>query len=131
MSKAVRIDRNGGPEELKIVDVEGKTVTQLRASGEPGLHRVTWNLAPGTDGGGKGGMGKGGKGKGQPPTGKGTEEQPPPLGVPGFAGGRAAPPGTYRVVLTVDGREFSQVLRLEADPSGRVGLSAADDEESR
>jgi len=116
---------------LKIVDVEGKTVTQLRASGEPGLHRVTWNLAPGTDGGGKGGMGKGGKGKGQPPTGKGTEEQPPPLGVPGFAGGRAAPPGTYRVVLTVDGREFSQVLRLEADPSGRGGLSAPDDEESR
>jgi hypothetical protein len=77
---------------------------------------------------GKGGMGKGGKGKGQ--AGKGAEEQPP-LGVPGFGGGRAAPPGTYRVVLTVDGREFSQVLRLEADPSGRVGLSAADDEESR
>jgi photosystem II stability/assembly factor-like uncharacterized protein len=117
---------------LKVVDVEGKTVAQLRASTEPGLHRVPWNLALVTEGGGFGGMGKGGfkggKGKGQPPAGKGAEEQPPPLGVPGFTGGRAAPPGTYRVLLTVDGREFSQVLRLEADPSGRGGLNAADNE---
>jgi len=47
---------------------------QLRASGEPGLYRVTWNVAVGTDGGGFGGMGKGGfksgKGKGQPGAGK-------------------------------------------------------------
>jgi photosystem II stability/assembly factor-like uncharacterized protein len=116
---------------LKVLDVEGKTVTQLRASGEPGLHTVTWNLTLGTDGGGmgKGGMGKGGKGKGQPPAGKGAEEPPPPLGIPGFTGGRAASPGTYRVVLSVDGREFSQVLRLEADPTGRGGLNASDDEE--
>jgi hypothetical protein len=61
--------------------------------------------------------------------GEGAEEQPPPLGVPGFAGGRAAPPGTYRVVLNVDGRDFSHVLRLEADPSAHGGLGAADDEE--
>ncbi len=38
----------------------------------------------------------------------------------GFAGRRAAGlslgPGTYRVVLTVDGKEFAQNLRVEADP---------------
>jgi photosystem II stability/assembly factor-like uncharacterized protein len=122
---------------VKVVDVEGKTVTQFRASSEPGLHRLTWNLALAGEGGGFGGFGgfgggmgkggfKGGKGKGQAAKG---DEQPPPLGVPGFAGGRAAPAGTYRVVLTVDGREFSQVLRLEADPTGRGGLSASDDDE--
>ena len=119
---------------VKVLDVEGRTITQLRGSGEPGLHNVTWNLTLAGQGGGAGkggGMGKGfkgGKGKGQPPAGKGGEE-PPPLGVPGFTGGRAALPATYRVVLTVDGREFSQVLRLEADPSGRGGISAADDED--
>src|SRR5205085_11998486 len=115
-----------------VVDVDGKTVRQFRASGQPGLHRVAWDLSIGGDaGGGKGGgMGGGkggGKGKGQ--AGKGAEEQPPPLGVPGFAGGRAAPPGSYRIVLNVDGREFSQVLRLEADPTGRGGLTAAEQEE--
>jgi photosystem II stability/assembly factor-like uncharacterized protein len=125
---------------VKVLDVEGKTMTQLRASGEPGLHHVTWNLALGAGGGGKGGFGgggggggmggfKGGKGKGQGAGGKGAADQPPPLGVPGFAGGRAAPSGTYRVVLTVDGREFSQVLRLEADPTGRGGPGASDDED--
>jgi hypothetical protein len=43
----------------------------------------------------------------------------PPRGG-GFAGRRAAGlslgPGTYRVVLTVDGKEFAQNLRVEADP---------------
>jgi photosystem II stability/assembly factor-like uncharacterized protein len=119
---------------VKVLDVEGKTVTQLRGSGEPGLHHLTWNLTLAGQGAGmgKGGMGmgkgfKGGKGKGQPPAGKSGEEQPAPLGVPGFTGARAASPGTYRVVLTVDGREYSQVLRLEADPSGRGGVNAADD----
>ena len=46
-------------------------------------------------------------------------------------GRRQEPGGWNRVVLTVDGREFSRVLRLEADPSGRGGVSAADDEEER
>jgi photosystem II stability/assembly factor-like uncharacterized protein len=119
---------------VKVLDVEGKAVTQLRGSGEPGLHHVTWPLTLAGQGGGmgKGGMGmgfKGGKGKGQQAGGKSGKDQPAPLGVPGFTGGRAASPGTYRVVLNVDGREFSQVLRLEADPSGRGGPGAADDEE--
>jgi hypothetical protein len=49
-------------------------------------------------GGFGGGMGFGGKG------GKG-----------GF-GGAAVPPGTYRVVLNVNGEEVVQPIRVEADP---------------
>ena len=35
-----------------------------------------------------------------------------------FGGGFGAsvPPGAYRVVLTVDGEEYTQTLRVEADP---------------
>ena len=37
----------------------------------------------------------------------------------GFVGGRppAVAPGDYRVVLVVDGQEFAQSLRVEADPT--------------
>ncbi len=48
---------------LKIVDVNGATVSELRAAGEPGLHRVVWNLtrgaAQGAGPGFRGGLGGG------------------------------------------------------------------------
>ena len=86
---------------------------------------------------GKGGFGKGfkGKGKGTPPP---TPAQPPgeadeparaPIGFGGVGGGRPAPLGAYRVVLTVDGRELSQTVRVEADPSGPRPLNVAEEEE--
>jgi photosystem II stability/assembly factor-like uncharacterized protein len=34
------------------------------------------------------------------------------------------PPGTYRVVLTVDGKEFMQTLRIEADPNAPTRIFA-------
>jgi photosystem II stability/assembly factor-like uncharacterized protein len=43
--------------------------------------------------------------------------------------GQALQPGTYRVVLTVDGEEFSQPLRIEADPLGATPIIAAEREE--
>src|SRR5207247_3853687 len=57
-----------------------------------------------------------------------TPPQPPGSGGPpggatggrgGFVGGRppAVAPGDYRVVLVVDGQEFAQSLRVEADPT--------------
>src|SRR5262249_5596308 len=52
---------------LKVVDVEGKTVRELEASGSPGLHKVNWNLAaasPRQQGGPAGGRGQGGRGPG-------------------------------------------------------------------
>ena len=38
-------------------------------------------------------------------------------GGAGFAPGRPAAPGSYKVVLTVDGKEYTQVVKIEADPN--------------
>jgi photosystem II stability/assembly factor-like uncharacterized protein len=96
---------------LRVVDYAGQTVRELEFKKEPGLHRVTWNLArAGAGGGMKGGKGGGGFGGG---FGGG-------MGGKGkFAGGFGGPPvtpGTYRVVLNVDGEEVLVPIRVEADP---------------
>jgi hypothetical protein len=41
----------------------------------------------------------------------------PGQGGRGFRRPQPVPPGTYRVVLTVDGKESSQPLKVEADPA--------------
>jgi photosystem II stability/assembly factor-like uncharacterized protein len=107
-------------------------------------------------GGGRGGFGgrRGGGGAGagtgaqQPPTGTaGATQQPPggaetPVTQPGGGrggfggpggfggGGQPVPPGTYRVLLTVDGKEYSQTLRVEADPSAPTSGDIAGDGDS-
>ncbi len=58
----------------------------------------------------------------------------PPGGGRGFGGGgfggggaRPVPAGTYRVVLTVDGQEFTQTVRIVTDPNApddAIGLEA-------
>jgi photosystem II stability/assembly factor-like uncharacterized protein len=81
---------------VKVLDYAGKTLQALPgATGEPGLHRVTWNLGRG--------------------------------GGP-FGGGRVAS-GTYRVLLTVDGAEFGQPLRVEDDPNVPGPILAAEEQE--
>ncbi|HZT83399.1 MAG TPA: hypothetical protein VFA26_24425, partial [Gemmataceae bacterium] len=54
-----------------------------------------------------------------------------PGGGRGPRGGAApaVPPGMYRVVLTVDGKEQAQPLRVDADPSAPAGPITADDDE--
>ncbi len=90
---------------LRITDIDAKLVAELRAVNEPGLHKVSWNLrGPAPRGPGGGGRGGGGA---APPQ---AQERF------GQAGGLRAAPGTYRVVLTVDGQEISQSFRVEADP---------------
>jgi hypothetical protein len=160
---------------LKVLDYAGKTVSQLQASPEAGLHRVAWNLSQGPQRPGMG-MRRGGPGgAGGPP--EGTPERPNrPQGGPGGAqGGPAAAgvaaaagqaadtaqregageeiegpppemasffgfrgpqqvnPGMYRLVLSVDGKELSQWIRVEPDPSqaGAVITSGGGDEEPR
>ena len=71
---------------LKIVDFTGQTAATLKPKNEPGLHRISWDLTRASN----------------------------PLFGP-RRGGWAAP-GMYRVVLTVDGKEYTQSLRVEADP---------------
>jgi len=86
---------------LKVLDYDGVPVYETRVPTDPGLHRLTWNLnrpAPPRPGGGPGG---GGGGR--------------------FAGlfRRTVPaaPGTYKVVLSADGVESSQPLKVEPDPA--------------
>jgi photosystem II stability/assembly factor-like uncharacterized protein len=78
---------------LRVTDSAGKAVRDLPAKTGPGLHRVVWDLT-------------------RPP------DRPGGTAAPEEAEGVPVPPGTYRVVLTADGRESSQPLRLEPDPAG-------------
>jgi hypothetical protein len=81
-----------GKARIQVQDYTGRTVRELEASSEPGLHRVEWNLM--------------------------MEEQPSLLTA--VTGGKKkdipAQAGMYRVVLKVDGDELKQGLKLEADP---------------
>jgi photosystem II stability/assembly factor-like uncharacterized protein len=85
---------------LKVLGYDGKVIQTIPAPGEPGLHRVTWNL-----------MGQNGGQRGR------------------RRFGPRAEPGMYRVVLTVDGKEYVQGLRVEADPNGGTDLAAPDMED--
>ena len=84
---------------LKIVDFTGQTAATLKPKNEPGLHRISWDLSRSSN----------------------------PLFGPRRGGGWAAP-GMYRVVLTVDGKEYTQNLRVEADPVLATTLLAADED---
>jgi photosystem II stability/assembly factor-like uncharacterized protein len=81
---------------LKIFDFEGKLAQELKVKNEPGLNRVEWGLTRST----------------QAKTGGG-----------GFTAARA---GNYRVVLTVNGKEYAQPLLLENDPTLPPGIAAED-----
>jgi photosystem II stability/assembly factor-like uncharacterized protein len=136
---------------LKVVDFEGKTVRDLLATGDPGLHRIVWDLVrtpnrpaegrgPNPQGGGGGRRGVRGAGPaggpGTPPGAPGGQagggapgqETPPPMQGGGRGrGGRGGPPaspGMYRIVLTVDGQEMTQALRVESDPAISTNLIA-------
>jgi hypothetical protein len=47
----------------------------------------------------------------------------------GQGGARLAPPGAYRVILTVDGKEFAQSFRIEGDPNVAAGTVADDNDD--
>jgi photosystem II stability/assembly factor-like uncharacterized protein len=130
---------------MKVVDFEGKTVRELQPSADLGLHRIVWDLArapsrpagagpgggrrgggtaaqsgSGAQGGGlAGGAGSGRGGPGGPGAGRGGRGGPP------------ASPGMYRVVLTVDGQELAQALRVDADPATSTNLIAPRESRNR
>lgn len=119
---------------LRIEDIEGRVVRELRGAVEPGLHRLNWDLVrqPPATAGQRGGRGRGGRGGGnaassQPaapvtatagqtaasPAEPGEPASPQPAtggqrgsGGTGQRGGATtfAANGTYRVVLVVDGQ---------------------------
>ena len=95
---------------VKISNALGQTVREIRSPAEAGLHRVSWDLTivlPRE-------RGTGGPGAG---TGAGSQRG----GGGGFGGGfnraSVASAGTYKVTLTVDGKEFAQELKLINDPN--------------
>jgi photosystem II stability/assembly factor-like uncharacterized protein len=129
---------------LKVLDYAGRTMQEFPVKAEAGLQHVSWNLARAAErrGGGTGGPGGGGRagGSGGPARAggggggrAGGQQGGPPQGGGAFPGGgffgQTVPSGTYRVVLTVDGEEFSQPLRIEADPTLPTSVLAADDVE--
>jgi hypothetical protein len=88
---------------LKVVDFAGKTVANLETKKEAGLHTANWNLL--TRGEGPGGPGP-----------RGQRRDPVPAGM-------------YRLVLTVDGEELVQNIKVEADPSLPPGAPIIAEEE--
>ncbi len=85
---------------LKIFDAGGKVVREFRQPpASPGFHRLQWNLA-------------------------GPPAKPAPGGR--VLSGSQVQPGVYRVVLTVDKDEFSQLLTVELDPNASRDLVSTD-----
>jgi photosystem II stability/assembly factor-like uncharacterized protein len=111
--------------QLQVLDYTGRPVRNLEVKNEPGLHRASWNLArePGP------GAGLAGRVRDLVPftgaslLGGGGNAPPRRRGI------APAPPGMYRVVLTVDGQTYTQGLRLENDPALKTMELYADDEE--
>lgn len=99
---------------LRIVDHEGKTVRELRASKTRGLHQAQWDLTRTATA--TAGARKAAAPKGSPPAGR----------APGNAPGRPVNSGLYHIVLTVDGVDSNQTLRLLPDPSAPGVILAAE-----
>jgi photosystem II stability/assembly factor-like uncharacterized protein len=109
---------------LKIVDIEGQTVRELPASSSVGLHKVDWNLS----------RAQAMRPQGQPappmqPGQPAEGDQPRRQGRQGRPGGFGPPvaPGTYRIVLTVDGKEHQQSIRVEPDPVAPPTVAAEEE----
>ncbi|MCR9295987.1 MAG: PDZ domain-containing protein [bacterium] len=78
---------------LRIENIEGEVVANLKGNTEPGLHSVNWNLLR------------------SPPREQSNRDNAPRRPQP-------VPTGDYRVVLVVDGKDQpSQVFRLLQDPT--------------
>jgi hypothetical protein len=72
---------------LRIENIDGKVVSELKGNGEPGLHRVSWNLT------GRAGTGRAARSN------------------------RPMPNGTYRIVMTVDDEQLpARTITLFQDP---------------
>jgi len=125
---------------LKIVDISGATVREFQPKKDAGFYRLAWDLraaarqtnttntvtrsqrstqgtnvaARSTRGSGAGEGERSGReiasSGGQRGGGSGGG------GFAGRGGGSSVMPGTYRIVLNVDGEEFAQTIRVEPDP---------------
>jgi hypothetical protein len=99
---------------VKVVDGAGNVVRELPVPKETGLHRIVWDLA----------------GPSQVGPGRPGGDRPRPAPAIG-ARGRPVPAGTYRLVLSVDGVEQTQTLKVEADPTAPQAGIPLEEEELR
>jgi len=123
-----------GDVKITVSDITGKVVRNINGTKELGLNRVQWNLRgdppprpAGFGGGGGRGGGQGGAAPqgGQTPPAAGQAGQPPAAPQPGQGGGGRGgfniglplEPGVYLVKLTVDGKELTNKVVIEADPN--------------
>jgi photosystem II stability/assembly factor-like uncharacterized protein len=128
-----------GDVKITISDITGKVIRNLTAKKEAGLNRVQWNLRgdpPPRPAGFRGPGGAGAPGNLPPTTGQPTAGQPTAgqptggqtVGQPGGQGGGggggfgrgfnfgpAIDPGVYLVKLSVDGKELTTKVVIEAD----------------
>jgi photosystem II stability/assembly factor-like uncharacterized protein len=140
---------------LKVLNYKGDVVSELKAAPEPGLHKVAWNLMqqpprPAKPASAPAAAAKpaehaeagaekkpaapeqkqAAEQKAAPPA--ETEEEPAPEFL-AFFGGRTGQvsPGMYRVVLTVDGVEKTQWLRVNPDPNQPVTTTTTEEGEQK
>src|SRR5207237_1102508 len=111
---------------VRIVDIAGQTLRELPAKNQAGLNRASWDL------------------RATPPQMNNTAQtQPPPTrpsgegqravatrtgGGRGFVTAAPVPAGTYRIVLSVDGKELAQTLHVQPDPVVSDAVTADEDE---
>jgi photosystem II stability/assembly factor-like uncharacterized protein len=98
---------------VKIYDAAGELVRTLAVPGEPGLHRTIWDLARLTPRSER--VARTTETRVEP-TGEGTQSGEGGLQQLLNIRPRQAEPGTYKVVLAVDDKEFVKTIRIEADP---------------
>jgi len=124
-----KLAQKAGKVTLTVFDIEGNAVRQFNGPTDPGLHRLTWDLTrlvraqTTAESGPRAG------------TRTRTGQFGRPFGQPGgFAGRgpmqarRPVPPGAYRLVLHVDGQEFSTVLQVEGEARPLSGFFAGEEE---
>jgi photosystem II stability/assembly factor-like uncharacterized protein len=99
---------------LKIVDVTGRTVAELKTSADAGLHREVWNMQA--------------LNLPRPRGISDAELMANPLAQALYGAGASI--GNYRVALNVDGQEQVSMLVVEADPNApRAAIGARDEVE--
>ena len=123
---------------IKVYDIEGNAIRSLNGSVQPGLQRVIWDLTkiaprpprerPESE--------SGEESEGE--SGEAQEREAPPQNNRAFGRPQAAPPGSYKIVLTVDDEDYTRVVIVEPDPDGPdSGIAAGffsdegEDEEER
>ncbi len=116
---------------LKVVDYAGQTVRELQPKNEPGLHQIAWDLNRQSPRRQQGASAATRPQVGQEQRREGSAQRRELTIREGQESTRPTSVGVYRVVLTVDGKEHTQTLRVESDPTRPPTILADDGEEVR